>query len=195
MKFTFPHWLIAVVTIVLGSLPAIAAQFPGAAPYLSVAQTVLPIILGALGLTTSSAVSAVNARACAAKVAGSMLALVALVVLCAGCLDAPIVPVTPANAAQVSSCQQIATVHNDLVFGDYVFGAGGAAVGVVGAALPSPNASGKTDLAISGAVLAALAATGAGVAALETRAFVADQCATLVEPLFNAHAPARTEQP
>ena len=106
-----------------------------------------------------------------------------------GCLDAPIVPVTPANAQQVSQCQGAASLHNGLVFGDYVVGGGGAVTGVVSAALPASDVSAKTDLAIAGAVAAGVATLGAGFAALESHAYAADKCSALIEPLFDTRAP------
>jgi hypothetical protein len=101
-----------------------------------------------------------------------------------GCLnDAAVVPVTPANSAQVSTCQAAAADHNALVVGDYIVAAGGVTSGIVAAALPASNVSGKTDLAVSGAVLAGVSGLATALVGLTTNSFNDNQCTQVVGPL------------
>lgn len=95
-----------------------------------------------------------------------------------GCLPPPTVPVTPANSAQVSSCQGIAGLHNDVVLGDLVIGIGGTTVGSVAAIDTNPND--RQALALTGAILAGVAAAGAVVQAYTSQEYAVGDCSSVV---------------
>jgi hypothetical protein len=99
-----------------------------------------------------------------------------------GCISAvPVEPVTPANQAQVSGCQNIASTHNDLVVGGFVFGGASTALGAVSAFDQNPND--RTAYAISAAVVGALAAVDTAVTAFTSSEFANGKCSDVVGPL------------
>lgn len=117
-----------------------------------------------------------------APTAVACLCLVAFAALCAGCLSsAPIVPVTAANSAQVSSCESTATLHNDLVVGDFVLTGGAAGLGTVGALVS--DSQGKTDLAVAAAGAAGVALVASSLIELTASNFANSQCSSVVGPL------------
>jgi hypothetical protein len=98
-----------------------------------------------------------------------------------GCISsAPIVPVTPANSAQVSACQNIASVHNGIVVGDFVIGGSAIVIPTVAAALPSTNTTAKTDLAVTSAIVGGVTAIGAGLGAFYATDFANQNCSSVV---------------
>ncbi|MFI5245693.1 MAG: hypothetical protein ACHQQR_10735, partial [Gemmatimonadales bacterium] len=99
-----------------------------------------------------------------------ILLLVAALLVVPGCLSsAPTVPVTPANSAQVSSCENTATMHNDLLIGDFVLTAGGAGLGTVGALATDTGV--KTNLAITAAAVGGAAVLTSALVGLTTSNF------------------------
>ena len=139
--------------------------------------------LPALGASISKAVTgkySLATKARAAQIAGSALVVLAFT----GCVSsAPVVPVTPDNAAQVSSCQNTAAWHNDLVVGDFVVGGAGAGLGAAAAIVPASNASLKDGLAIGSGAAGAIAAGLTGLVAFTTSNFQNSQCQSVVGPL------------
>jgi hypothetical protein len=97
--------------------------------------------------------------------------------------SAPVVPVTPANQAQVSSCQNTATLHNSVVIGGFALSAGGAGLAGVSAAEPDSNGSLKTALGIAGAIVGGVALFDAAVAELSNSNFQNSKCGDVVGPL------------
>jgi hypothetical protein len=109
-------------------------------------------------------------------------AMIAIASLLTGCLSsAPIVPVTPQNQAQVSSCQNTATLHDDFVIGDFVLG--GVASGLASASAAVSDQQTKTNFAIATAGVGGVLVIGTAVAAYTASNFVASQCANVVGPL------------
>ena len=101
-----------------------------------------------------------------------------------GCLSsAPFVPVTPQNQAQIATCQSIATEHDSVVVGDFVFGGVGAIAGTVGASLPKGNNTAIQIMDITAGVGAGVAAIGATVASFTASDFANSQCSNVVGPL------------
>lgn len=112
---------------------------------------------------------------------GSALAI-GLALSVSGCISAvPIGPVTPSNQSQVSGCQNIASTHNDIVVGDFVFS--GAATAVGGVAALETGTDVRTALAITSAILGAVTGVGAAVTAYTASEFTNGQCSTVVGPL------------
>jgi hypothetical protein len=103
------------------------------------------------------------------------------IVLLSGCISsAPIVPVTPANQNQISVCQADATLHNDVVIGDFVVGGLTSGLAGVSAGLPNTDSSAKTAIAISAAVGGALTITGAAIAGYTASNFSNSNCSSVV---------------
>jgi len=130
----------------------------------------------------------------AARIGGWALGILvmALGLLQSGCLSsAPIVPVTPANTAQVSSCENTATLHDGFVIGDFALGGAAAALGGTAAAVPSSNASAQEGLAISAAVAGAGAVVLTAFSEYTASNFANGNCPSVVGPL-PAAAPAAT---
>ena len=110
------------------------------------------------------------------------LLLAALAICLGGCISAvPVEPVTPANTAQVSGCQNIASTHNDLVFGGFVFGGASTALGAISAF--DQNPSDRTAYAITAAAVGALAAVDTAVTAFTSSEFANGHCSDVVGPL------------
>jgi hypothetical protein len=108
--------------------------------------------------------------------------VISLLLGLAGCISAvPIEPVTPANQVQVSGCENIASTHNDLVVGGFVFGGASTALGAVSAFDQNPND--RTAYAISAAVVGALAAVDTAVTAFTSSEFANGKCSDVVGPL------------
>lgn len=120
-----------------------------------------------------------------AKLSGPPLPPVGLAALClllSGCISsAPIVPVTPANQAQVSTCENIASLHNGVVIGDFVVG--GAAAGLAGVAAAVTDTNTKNALAIGSAITGALGVVGTAIAGFTASNFSNSQCSNVVGPL------------
>lgn len=108
-------------------------------------------------------------------------ALLALVLTVSSCLPSvATVPVTPTNQAQVTACQNISTAHNDIVVGDFVIGGSAPVLAGIGVGLaPSDPGAGKA-LGIAATVAGALAATGAGLAAMESSSYASNNCSQVV---------------
>ena len=125
----------------------------------------------------------------AAKVAG-IAGLFALMLLASGCLSsAPTVPVTPANSAQITTCENTATFHNDLVIGDFVFSGAAGTLGAVGAVASDSTA--KTDAAIGAAIAGGAAVLTSSLIALTTSNYANNGCGSVVGALpVAAPAPA-----
>jgi hypothetical protein len=118
----------------------------------------------------------------AANAVSAVLLLLALGSTQSACLSsAPIVPVTPANTAQVSSCENTATLHDGFVIGDVVVGGAGAGLGAAAAAVSDTNA--KTGLGVGAAGAGAIAVALTALAEVTASNFVNSQCATVVGPL------------
>lgn len=118
-----------------------------------------------------------------------LVAVCAVALLCSGCLSsAPIVPVTPQNQAQITQCENTATLHNAFVIGDFSLTGAGGVLGAVGALEPSSNPQAKTDLAIAAASAGGLAVVATSIAALSNSNFVDQQCSSVVGPLPTAGA-------
>lgn len=127
------------------------------------------------------------AKAAAVKVVGSLLMLVAVISL-SGCLSsAPLVPVTSVNQAQVTACQNTATLHNGVVIGDFALSAG--AAGVASGAILATDSGTKNTLSGVGIGLAGGLAIGTAIAELTASNFQNSQCAAVVGPLPTAPAP------
>lgn len=123
------------------------------------------------------------AAGAATKVLFLLVALFAL--LCSGCLSsAPVVPVTPANQAQVTTCENAATLHNGFVIGDFTFTAVGGGAGAAAALVSDPQA--KTDLGIVGAIAGAGALAATSIVGLSASDFNSNQCTNVVGPLPSA---------
>ena len=190
MKLTLPHWVIVALSVLLAIAPKVAEVIPAAAPTIGVLVQLLPLVLGALGISTASVSNAANVRAALVKASGAVLALVvgcvallAAVVL-AGCMTSTAIgPVTQDNQAQVSNCQGIANLHNEIVVGDYAVGALGAGAGIAAAAEQTKNPGLASGLAVGAAIGAALAGGGTGLAAFTASEFQAGQCGNFVGPL------------
>ena len=116
--------------------------------------------------------------AAAVKIAGSVL----MIAMLTGCISsAPTVPVTPANAAQISSCESSAAVHNDFVIGGFALGGISAGLGASGAVVSDTNA--KTDLAIGAAVVGGLMLVDSAIVGLSASNFANSQCTSVVGAL------------
>lgn len=103
----------------------------------------------------------------------------------AGCISsAPIIPETPANQAQIQSCQTTATIHNDLVVGGFVLGAGSSALAGSSAAITDSTA--QRDVAVAATVLGALAVADAAIVAWSASNFANGNCSSVVGPLAPA---------
>jgi hypothetical protein len=169
-----------VAALTAGIAPAIATHVHGP---LNAQQRLLKIALRAPKIPVAIAV-----------VAGSAMMLL-------GCLSsAPIVPVTPDNSAWVSSCESTASLHNDVVLGDFVFGAAGTTLAGVAALEPSSNAGAKDALAISAAITGGLGLIGTAVAGYTASNFANSKCSAVVGalpagPLPAATAPSATPAP
>lgn len=126
----------------------------------------------------------------AVSYAAAMRTPLFLVAVClTGCLSsAPVVTQTPANAAQIASCENTATMHNDLLIGDFVLTASGAGLGTVGA-LASDTTT-KTDLAIAAAGVGAAAVLTSALVGLTTSNFQNSKCGDVVGPLPAGPLPA-----
>lgn len=126
-----------------------------------------------------------NARGFAHAALVVLLATIGLVVaalLLSGCMSsAPTVPVTPANQAQVTSCQNTASLHNDVVIGDFVFGGAGAATGGIGAAVTDSNQ--RAWLAGGAAVASGLVVAGTAIAGFSAKNFANSHCSEVVGDL------------
>jgi hypothetical protein len=108
-----------------------------------------------------------------------------------GCLSsAPLVPVTSANQAQVTSCENTASMHNGVVVGGFVLSGGTAGLAGVAAAEPDSNGSAKTALGVAGAIVGGAAIIDAAVAELTNSNFQNGQCSSVVGALPTAPSPA-----
>jgi hypothetical protein len=124
----------------------------------------------------------------ATKVVGSMLFFV-VAVACAGCLSsAPVVPVTAANQAQISTCENTATLHDGAIIGDFVFGGIGTGLGSAAALVTDSNT--KTGLGVGGAIAGAGVVVGTAIAGLTASNFANSQCSEVVGPLPTVATPA-----
>ena len=104
-----------------------------------------------------------------------------------GCIPgAPIVPVTPANQAQIAACGSIVTVHNGVVVGDFVVGAG--ATGLASAAAVVNDVGTKNGLAVAGIITSAVGAVGVAIAGFTAADFVNSNCASVMGSLPAQHA-------
>jgi hypothetical protein len=183
MKFTPPHWIITVLALLATCGPQIAKAFPNLAPYVSVYDQFVPLILGYLGVTSISALK--SKQPTVPPVVGALL----MIFLLTGCLSsAPLVPVTPANQAQVSACETTASEHNALLVGDFVLTGGAATLGAIGAVDSSQQA--KTDLAIGATAAAGAAVLASSLIALTSSNYASNQCSAVVGPLPTAAPPA-----
>jgi hypothetical protein len=95
--------------------------------------------------------------------------------------SAPIGPVTPANQAQVAACQSIATLHNGVVVGDFIFGGAASGLAAVGAIVTDPQT--KTGVAIGAAIAGATGIVGTAIAGFTSRDFANSQCSSVVGDL------------
>jgi len=128
----------------------------------------------------------------AAKIAASAkwIGCVVIFSFLQACLaTAPTVPVTPANQQQIASCTNIGALHNGVVVGDFVLGAG--TTGVASAAALVSDTSTKNALAVTGIVLGALSAAGTAVAGFTSAEFSNSQCSVVVGPLPASKRPAQ----
>jgi hypothetical protein len=89
-----PHWVIAMLTLLITSAPQIGQQFPALAPFCNLFISIGTIVLGVLGATTASVLHGVNVKAAAVKVAGALLALPLLLLAFAttGCTNGQLNP-------------------------------------------------------------------------------------------------------
>ena len=123
----------------------------------------------------------------AARVMVTTFALVLLFALLTGCMSsAPIVAVTPSNSAQVSSCQSIASTHNDIVIGDFVLGGSTTVIGAVGALEPNTNASLKTGLAVAAAITGGVGLVGTALTGFTASEYSSGNCGQVVGSLPTA---------
>lgn len=193
VSIKLPHWVLALSLLLIAEAPKVSAAFPTQPIVQSVCGIVVQVA-GAIGfLAGAGSGSMFSAKAAASGTAGMlglMRTLVVLVVLLAvglsltGCMSStPVVPVTPENQAQVSACETAALEHNAFALGDYVFTGGALAAGAVAAALPSDNASGRTDLAVTAAASAGIAGILTGLSRMTTSQFSAQRCVDVVGPL------------
>jgi hypothetical protein len=146
--------------------------------------------LGSAAVTNVTApANDVAAKAAAVKVASSLLLVLVAALLLSGCLSsAPIVPVTPANQAQITACQNTATLHNGVVIGDFVVGGGTTALAATAAIVQDQNA--KNDMAIVGAGLGAVTVVGTALAGYSASNFANSQCSQVVGALPSISQPA-----
>jgi hypothetical protein len=99
-----------------------------------------------------------------------------------GCISSsPIVPVTPANQAQVASCQATASLHDDVIIGDFVVG--GAGAGMAGVAALEKDTNTKTGLAIGAAIAGAVEMVGVAIAGFTASNFANGNCSSVVGAL------------
>lgn len=99
-----------------------------------------------------------------------------------GCISSvPLKPASPDTAAQVSSCQSIASTHNDIVVGDFVIG--GVTTGFAGAGAFVHDTNAKDVLAITAAATAAVGIVGAGLTGYTAGEFTNGNCSAYVGPL------------
>lgn len=107
----------------------------------------------------------------------------------AGCFSsAPTVPVTPANQAQITSCENTATLHDGYVVAGFVVGGAGAGLGASVAAVGDPSV--KTGLGIGAAGAAAIGVTLAALGELTASNFANSNCSAVVGPLPAGPLPA-----
>src|ERR1700729_4217962 len=100
MKFTLPHWLIALF-VLLGTIgPQVAGAFPTIAPEVNLFDQLVPIILGYLGVTSISALKGKQGPPSLPLVGGALL----LGVLSVGCLSPQPIPAQVAAGESVFSC-------------------------------------------------------------------------------------------
>lgn len=192
--FKIPSWLHKILLVVLAIISALSplvtsGQLQWLTPVWGVVTMIALIIHSVDPETAAKTLPAASLRRLAdqATLAQSLLACFFLLIVGAllmGCISsAPIVPVTPENQAQISSCQNTATVHNGIVFGDFIVGGSTAAVAGVAAALPSTDVDAKTALAITAAVLGGLDIAGTAVASMTTANFTNSRCSDVVGAL------------
>jgi hypothetical protein len=111
-----------------------------------------------------------------------MLAAVTLSLCSVGCLSsAPTVPVTPANQAQITTCENTATLHDGVVVGDFVLGAGTTGLATAAAAVADTNT--KNDMTYIGIGTAAALVAGTAIAELTAANFANSQCSSVVGSL------------
>jgi hypothetical protein len=118
----------------------------------------------------------------------NVLVLVAIAFSTACLPAAPIVPVTAANTQQVSACQQIASVHNGVVLGDFVLG--GSATTLAGVGAMATNTSVKTDLSIAAAVVGGVSLAGTAIAGYTAGDFANSNCSSVLGQLPTVSADA-----
>lgn len=120
--------------------------------------------------------------------AAAVLVLMFLALQNQACISsAPLVPVTSVNQAQVTACQNTATLHNGVVIGDFALSAG--AAGVASGAILATDSGTKNTLSGVGIGLAGGLAIGTAIAELTASNFQNSQCAAVVGPLPTAPAP------
>ena len=116
--------------------------------------------------------------AAAVKIAGSVL----MIAMLSGCISsAPIVPVTPANAAQVSSCESSAAVHNDFVIGGFALGGISAGLGSAGAVVTDSGQ--QKALAIGAAIAGGLTLIDSAIVGFSAQNFANGNCTAVVGAL------------
>jgi hypothetical protein len=179
MKITLPHWA-AIVVIGLGAFLIGLASVPSLSDW----GKVLVSLGGSLIAAGTTGVLSLPAAGPFAKKVLAIACFVAFSPYVLGCLpSAPIVPVTQANQAQVSTCQSIAATHNGIQVGDLILTGTVPVIAGIAAAEPSTNASAKTDLAISAAIVGGAAMITSGLVAYTATDFAGSNCGSVVGSL------------
>ena len=119
MKISAPHWLIAILAILAACAPTVGIQFPKLLPYATLVGSLVPIILGALGVLTGSVIPSINvaavARDVAIKAAGVLLLALGIgsMVGCAGVVPTPQTQAVITAAANLALCVEGVYQHDE----------------------------------------------------------------------------------
>jgi len=188
-NFKWSHALYVILGLVLIVLQWVQAQnasgtFQLSAQIIAGVATALTVAKTLQGLLQASTNPAANAKAVAkvAAAATSMLAMVVMAVCVSGCLSsAPLVPITPDNTAQISSCENTATLHNGFLIGGFVVTGAAGGLGAAGALASDPQT--KTDLAIGGTIAAGAAVLATSLVAMSSSNYASNKCSAVIGPL------------
>lgn len=174
-----PHWVLVVLAAGTGAAWSYFQQNISISE-LSSWSTLWPVLVHAL-LAGATMIIGLLRKEPWAQTAAKVTMIVGLCFII-GCLSsAPIIPVTSQNQAQVTSCENTASLHDGVIIGDFVVGGTTAGLASVGAAVNDNNT--KTTLGIVSAVTAAVGVVGAGIAELTASNFQNSNCSSVVGPL------------